>query len=746
MPFAKRTAPSVIGGDFSRIDGPLKVTGQATYTSDFHLPGMLYAVPVCATVAKGRMTHLDTAAAANMPGVRSIFTRENIGKFYRVGIGSDARIDEKRAPFEDNNIYYFGQYVAVVVADTFEQATASARAVKAEYASSRPDVRTLMLAESTPSVDTQRGDANAAFAAAPEALKLDQTYTTPIETHNPIELHATLAVFDGVNYTFYETSQSIVNQRATMAQMLGVPEDRVRVITKYLGSGFGGKLFPWSHSLLAGAAARNLLRPVKLVVTREMMFHNVGHRTSTQQRMRLSATPEGRFTSLQQDYVYQTARRETRKENCGETTGYLYSSPNLRVTAAYARRDVAPSTSMRGPGAVPGLFAIESAVDELAIKLNIDPVKLRLINEPAIDESLNVPFSSRHLKECLTTGAEKFGWALRTPATGSMRRGGLVIGWGVAAGSWAARRLAADVVVELHADGTARVATATQDIGTGTYTVLAQMVSSVTGVALEKISVAIGDTRLPPGPISGGSMATASLVPATLQAAQAAVKQVLATASGADGSPFMGQSTDTLEFARAMVYRKDTSPGAGVPFERILGPAGTNVVVGKGRSGPSQDDADASKVSIHSYCAHFVEVTWQPETARLRVSKVLSVIDGGTIINGHTGLNQIAGAVVMGVGMALFEETHYDTRSGAPLNRNLADYMMTTHADAPSIDVTFLDHPDYALNSLGARGIGEIGMAGVAPAITNAVYHATGVRVRDLPIRIEDLLKSEVAP
>lgn len=745
MPLATQGTPAAIGGDFSRIDGPLKVSGQATYTSDLHLPGMLYAVPVCATVAKGRVTLLDTAGATSMPGVKSVFTRENIGKFYRVGFGSDAHIDEKRPPFEDNTIYYFGQYIAVVVADTFEQATAAARAVKVEYVSSQPDVRTDMSADDTPSVDTQRGDVEAAFAAAPEALTLDQTYTTPIETHNPIELHATVALFDGASYTFYETSQSIVNQRVVMAQMLGVPEDRVRIITKYLGSGFGGKLFPWSHSLLAGAAARNLRRPVKLVVTREMMFHNVGHRTSTQQRMRLSATPAGRFTSFRQDYVYQTARRETRKENCGETTGYLYSSPNLRVTAAYARRDVAPSTSMRGPGAVPGLFAIESAVDELAVKLDVDPVKLRVMNEPAIDESLNVPFSSRHLKECLTTGAEKFGWSSRTATIGSMRRNGLVVGWGVAAGSWAARRLAAEVIVELHADGSARVATATQDIGTGTYTILAQMVSSVTGIALEKISVVIGDTRLPPGPMSGGSMATASLVPATMQAAQAAVNQVLATASGADGSPFTGQSMDTLDFARAMVYRKGTSPGAGVPFERILGPARINAVVGKGRSGLSQHDADASKVSIHSYCAHFVEVTWQPETARLRVSKVLSVIDGGTIINRRTGLNQIEGAVVMGMGMALFEETLYDTRSGAPLNRNLADYVMTTHADAPKIDVTFLDYPDYALNPLGARGIGEIGMAGVAPAITNAVYHATGVRVRSLPVRIEDLLKSEVA-
>ena len=745
MQLASNKTQPMIGGDFTRIDGPLKVSGTATYTSDFNLPGMLYAVPVCATIAKGRITCLDTAAAAGMPGVRAVFTRENIGKFYRVGFAVDTRIDEKRPPFDDDNIYYYGQYIGVVVADTFEQASAAVRAVKVAYASSRPDVRSEMSAEQTPSVDTQRGDADSAFAAAPDAQKLDQTYTTPIETHNPIELHATVAAFDGTNYTFYETSQSIVNQRLVMAQMLGVSQDQVRVIMKYLGSGFGGKLFPWSHSLLAGAAARNLMRPVKLVVTREMMFHNVGHRTSTQQRMRLSATPDGRFTSLQQDYVYQTARKETRKENCGETTGYLYSSPNLRATAAYARRDVAPSTSMRGPGAVPGLFAIESAVDELAIQLNMDPVRLRLINEPAIDEGLNVPFSSRHLKECLTLGAEQFGWPQRTPAVGSMRRDGLVVGWGVAAGSWAARRLATEIIVELHADATARVSTATQDIGTGTYTILAQMVANLTGIPLERIAVVIGDTRLPPGPLSGGSMVTASLVPAVTQAAQAAIQQLLVAAAQADNSPFNGQPVTELAFERGMVYRKGTSPGAGVPFERILAPAKINMVVGKGHSGASQDDADAAKVSIHSYCAHFIEVTWQPATARLRVSRVVSVIDGGQIINARTARNQIEGAVVMGVGMALFEETHYDTRTGAPINRNLADYVMTTHADAPKIDVTFLDYPDLALNPLGARGVGEIGMAGIAPAITAAVYHATGVRVRNLPVRIEDLLASQVS-
>jgi xanthine dehydrogenase YagR molybdenum-binding subunit len=745
MQSATKKTQQFIGGEFTRIDGPFKVSGTAKYTSDFNLPGQLYAVPVCATVAKGRITRLDTAAALKMPGVRAVFTRENFGKFYRAGFSMDARIDEKRPPFEDDNIYYYGQYIGLVVADTFEEATAASQAVNVTYTSSRPDVRTAMSAEVTPSVETQRGDAAAAFAASPEALTVDQTYTTPIETHNPIELHATLAAFDGMNYTLYETSQAVINHRHVIALMLGVSEDRVRVIMKYLGSGFGGKLFPWSHSLLAAAAARNLRRPIKLVLTREMMFHNVGHRTNTQQRMRLSATAEGRLTSLQHDYVYQTSSQETRKENCSETTGYLYSTPNLRSTSAYARRDIAPSTSMRGPGAVPGLFAIESAVDELAIKLNVDPVQLRLINEPKIDESLNVPFSSRHLKECLTIGAEKFGWEKRTKAVGSMRRDGLVVGWGVAAGSWAARRLATEAIVELHSNGTARVLTATQDIGTGTYTVLAQLVADVTGIALDKISVVIGDTRLPPGPMSGGSMATASLVPAVRQAAQAAVQELLAIASQAGASPFNGQAMDALGFDNGMVYRKSTSPGAGVPFQRILGPADINMVVGRGRSGASQDDPDAKQVSIHSYGAHFVEVTWQPETARLRVSRVVSVIDGGQIINARTAQNQIEGAVVMGLGMALFEETHYDSRSGAPINRSLADYVMTTHADSPKIDVTFLDYPDYALNPLGARGVGEIGMAGVAPAITNAVYHATGVRVRNLPVRLEDLLTSQVS-
>jgi len=740
-----QTAPPAIGGSFVRIDGALKVSGGASYTSDKNFPGMLYAVPVGATIASGRITRLDTTVAAGMPGVRAIFTRDNIGPFFRVGAGSNAIIDEHRPPFDDDLIRYYGQYVALVVADTFEQATAAADAVALTYAAQTPDVSMQLTAGQPPSIDTQRGNAAAAFTAATDPFKLDATYTTPVETHNPIELHATVAVYDGTVFTLYETSQAVVNHKAVLVQMLGVPPEHVRVITEYLGSGFGGKLWPWTHSLLAAAAARNLKRPIKLVISRKMMFQNVGHRSNTQQRIRLSADADGRFSSLQHDYLNHVSRTDVRKENCGEVSGYLYSSPNVHVAWSYARKDIAPNTSMRGPGATPGLFALESAVDELALKLKMDPVALRLLNEPALDESLNLPFSSRHLPECLQQGAQRFGWAQRNPEVGSMRRDGLVLGWGMAACAWNARRTAAQASVQMYADGTARVASATQDIGTGTYTVLAQMVSSSTGLPLSKIKVALGDTALPPGPFSGGSVATGSMVPAVLDAAHDALQQILAIAAHTDRSPFAGQAIENLAFGDGMIYRKGMPAATGVPFGKVLQAAQVGVVTGTAQVAASGSEPGGAKVSMHSFGAHFVEVTWQPEIARLRVSRVVTVIDGGKIINPRTGRNQIEGAIIMGIGMALFEETHYDARNGAPLNSNLADYMMTTHADAPTqIDVSFLDYPDLALNALGARGIGEIGIAGLAPAVTAAVYHATGIRVRDLPVKIEDLLASQV--
>jgi len=377
-------------------------------------------------------------------------------------------------------------------------------------------------------------------------------------------------------------------------------------------------------------------------------------------------------------------------------------------------------------------------MDELAIKLKMDPVELRLKNEPEIDESLNIPFSSRHMKECLTLGAEKFGWARRTPEVGSMKRDGLTIGWGVAACSWLAARTETESTVELRQDGSARVACGTQDIGGGTYTVLAQIVSHQTGIPVSKIDVVLGDSSLPSGPISGGSWVTASVTPSVLEAAQNAGKSLLLVAVKSEGSPFKDKKQDDLEFVDGSVRLKGQTQGA-VPMSEILRIAKVNSVGGTGKSGGTFGE-DKPKFSFHSYGAQFVEVTWQPEIARLRVSRVVTVIDAGRILNPKPARNQIEGAVVMGVGMALFEETMYDSRSGAPINNNLADYVMAVNADAPQIDVTFLDYPDYKLNPLGVRGVGEIGLAGVAAAITSAVYHATGIRVRNLPVRIEDLL------
>ncbi|OUL78453.1 xanthine dehydrogenase family protein molybdopterin-binding subunit [Paraburkholderia hospita] len=731
---------SIIGQPQSRIDGPLKVSGGAQYTSDIDLPDMLYAVPVCATIASGRVTSLEFAAAQAMPGVRVVLHRGNIGRFYRISGNSmeTGFVDEARPPFEDDVIRYYGQYVAVVVAETFEAASNAAAAVKVGYEKTAHDVSDELEAKGEPHVQSERGDAASAFDTS--EVTLDETYVTPVETHNPIELHATVAQWDGEGYTFYETTQAVSNHQGTLMQMLGLPKEKVRVISRYLGSGFGGKLWMWPHSLLAAAASRQTGQPVKLVVSRKMMFQNVGHRPTTQQRMRLSADRGGKLTSIRHDYVNHTAIADDYEESCGEITPFLYSVPNLRVSSGLVRRNVGSPTAMRGPGAVPGLYALESSMNELARKLDIDPVEFRLRNEPKVDESTGLPFSSRHLVECLTTGAEKFGWAQRTSEVGSMTRDGLTLGWGVGACGWPGLRFSAEASVDLRADGTARVVCGTQDIGTGTYTILAQLVAGHTGIPLDKIEVVLGDTMLPVGPISGGSAATASVIPAVLQAARAATDMVLARAAAVEESPFKGADKNALAFGAGRVYRKTDAVEKGVPFAQILQAAKMHAASGKGSAQGGFDDPLKKHYSIYSYGAHFAEVTWQPETARLRVSRIVTVIDAGRILNPRAGRNQIEGAVVMGVGMALFEHTMYDAQSGAPINSNLADYIIASHADTPALDVTFLDYPDPVFNELGARGIAEIGLAGVAAAITDAVHHATGVRVRRLPVMIEDLL------
>src|SRR5712671_341894 len=529
---------SPIGRETPRVDGPVKVSGKAQYASDFRFPGMLYAVPVEATIANGRVVKLDTAAAEKMSGVRAVFHRANIGKIFRStqAPGFDRVCEERRPPFEDDVIRYYGQYIALAVADTFEAAKAAADVVRATYAKEKPNVEARLEAGNDPDVvlttyglvprlQSKRGDPEGAFANAP--VKLDETYATPAETHNPLELHATSAMWNGETLTLYDSTQGVVNARSVLAQMFGLPKENVRVISKFLGSGFGGKLYPWTHVPLAVAAARRLGKPVKLVVSRKMMFQTVGHRARTQQRLRLGVTREGKLVSFQHDYIYHLSMIDHYHENCGEATPFHYSVANLRVTFGRARRNIGATADMRGPGAIPGLYATESAINEMAGRLKIDPVQFRLLNEPKIDESLNVPFSSRHYVECLNLGAEKFSWSKRNPAVGSMKRDGLKLGWGMAGAVWAAGRFAAGANMQLRDDGTIRVACATQDIGTGTYTILAQLASEKTGVPIEKIEVELGDSALPDGPISGGSLATSSVIPAVFKAADQAITSLM---------------------------------------------------------------------------------------------------------------------------------------------------------------------------------------------------------------------------
>lgn len=727
----------IIATSVPRYDGPLKVTGLAKYTSDFNFVGMTYAVPVCSKIANGKILSIDTSKAKKVNGVIDVFTHDNIGTIFRVTPepGFDFRVDEPRTPFEDNIIYYYGQFVAVVVAESFEAAQSAARLVDVKYQAEKPNVAKDLEQDDIKKVDAERGNASSAFNSS--AVKVGQTYYTPVEVHNPIELHATVAIWENEKVTIYETSQAIASHRNVLAQMLGVPVGDVRVITRYLGSGFGGKLWAWPHSPMCAQVARLIKRPVKLVVDRHMEFTNVGHRARTEQIMKLSSDKNGKFTSLQHDYATQAGMYGDYKENCGEVSALLYNIPDVKVTSGVARRHQAVPTSMRGPGAVPGLFALESIIDELAASLKMDPVELRILNDTQMDLQNKKPFSSRHLKECLELGAKKFGWDKRNPVIGSMKDGDEILGWGVSGCTWHAARLDAEVFFEFKNDGKIKASCATHDIGTGMYTVFAEILKDETGLPFERMDIQIGDTDLPKGPLAGGSMATGSVIPAISAAVKKAVTNLILAATTSSASPHYGLKPADVKFEKGEVK----SSKGNIAFGELLKKMKMGSVSGTGSV--KAPERNKGETSTRSFGAQFVEIGWNPKIARLRVRKVVTVIDAGRIINYKPALNQIEGAIVMGIGMGLFEEAHYDPRDGNVVNSNLADYVMAVHADMPEIDVTFLDYPDKAVNDYGAKGVGEIGLAGVASSITSAVYHATGIRVRELPVTIEKLLADQ---
>ncbi len=742
---------SPIGQPITRVDGKLKVTGRAPYAVEHAIPNVCYGVSVASTIGNGRIKQISTAEAEKMPGVIAILHHGNIQKLYRPAgsLEEMSRPGESRPPFEDDIIYYYGQYVALVVAETFEQAQDAAAHVRVEY-ESHPSLVRLDQGKKTPPVPNHApGDDAYELAAAKYSrgtpdkayeqaeVKLDATYVTPVETHNPMEMHGTIAVWEGEKLTLYESSQGVVNHHNVASQVLGRPLEDITVLSPFIGSGFGCKLFPWPHSWMAAAAAYEVKRPVKVAVPRALMFTTVGHRPVCEQHIRAGATRDGKLVALMNDVRQSTSNVDPYLEDCVEPTSMLYACPNVGGAQFEVKLNTGTPTPMRGPGRTPALFAIESAMDELAEKLDIDPLEMRLRNYAEQDPSSGRPWSSKHLREAYQTGAERFGWSKRNPKVGSMRNGEEILGWGMATCTWPAHQRGAEVRVRLLADGTARASCATQDIGTGTYTVFAEIVSDKTGIPLDKIHVVLGDSSLTPGPTSGGSSATASVIPAIAKAAENAVQAVLKAAIKTPNSPFEKAEIQNLKMSQGRIHQKDKPSNSGVPFQEILT---TARLVGLDGNAKSEETPEQKKFATHSFGAHFCEVSYDAEIVRLRVTRWLTVIDGGQVINAKTARNQIQGSVTMGIGMGLFEQTIYDERTGHPINNNFADYIVPVNADVPEIEVIFLDYPDKVMSEYGARGIGEIGLTGCASALATATYHATGIRVRELPIRIEQLL------
>jgi xanthine dehydrogenase YagR molybdenum-binding subunit len=688
-----------VGQPLARVDGPRKVTGSATYAAEFAPDGLVHAVLVPATIARGRIVAIDAAEALSGPGVLGLLTHENmpaLGALPERGVFPT----EDRLPLSDAVVHYAGQHVALVVAETLEQARHGAALVRVRYAEEEPELPAgdALVALARPSSEEsdhhRRGDIAAALAR-PAAARVEQTYTTPVETHHPMEPSATVAAWDGDGrVTVWDSTQWVAGTQRALAGVLGLDPDAVRVISRFLGGGFGGKGAAWPHTLLAAVAAREFRRPVKLMLTRAQMSTASGHRPPTVQTLTLSCAEDGRLLALRHRSVNLTSPTTEYIESCGHSTSRtLYACENVEVTHASVPANLPPPTWMRAPGECSGSFALECALDELAIALGIDPVELRLRNHADRNPATGLPWSGKQLRACYEHGADAFGWAARDPAPGSLRDGDDLVGWGMATAVYPAYRSPASAEVVVGEDGRAVVRAATHDLGTGAYTVFTQVAADALGIAPERITFELGDTALPRAPVAGGSTSTASVSDAIIAAA--------------------GQVRAELD-------------------------AGATHARAEARAAPDPEVADA--YSMSSFGAHFVEVRIDPADARVRVSRVVSVMDVGRVLNPSTARSQIAGGVIMGIGMAVSEETLRDPRSGRPVNPDLAGYVIPVNADIGTIDVAFIDEPDPHINTLGARGVGEIGITGVAAAVANAVHHATGLRIRDLPITPERLL------
>jgi xanthine dehydrogenase YagR molybdenum-binding subunit len=726
-----------------RVDGIDKVTGKATFAAEHQLANMAYAVFVCSTIAKGAIKNMVLAEAKKAPGVLDIIYHLNCPAV--PGYTPYAKDPEKKGyewwglkVFNNNLVYSNGQPIAMVIADTLERAVYAASLVRPEYIKdefdtdfekSKTDETKLKK-----SGEYKRGDADAYKNGE---VMVEAAYTNPIETHNPMELHATIAAWDGEDkLTVYDKSQGPKSVQRDLAKNFGLDEKNVRVVTEYVGGAFGSALRSWPHVPAACIAAKKLKRPVKLMLTREQMFTTVGYRPYAWQKIGISADKKGKLTGITHHAVSNTSSYENFGEGIVNVSQFLYDCPNVNTSYRILPLDLNTPTWMRGPGPATGCFALESALDELSYKLNIDPIELRLINHTDVNPVNKLPWSTKFLKECYALGKEKIGWQNRPAVPGSLTEDGMLVGYGMAGGVFGAGRGQATAKGILKSDGSLILQSAVSDMGTGTSTAMVTIGAALMGFPQSKVRFDLGDTDFPPGPTQGGS-GTTSAIGTAITVVCDALKQTLKELAIATIAAFKELKPEALKYEKGIVSATG-NPAINVYYTDLLAQANKpeiEVVKDAGKQ-----SAEAQKYTMNSFSVHFVKLHVHPVTGVIKLKQIVSVADAGKIIAEKTARSQMVGGAVGGIGMALTEEVFIDNRYGRYTNANFADYHVPVNADTPPIDVLFVNKPDTIISPTGAKGIGEIALVGVAPAITNAVYNATGKRIRQLPVTPDKLM------
>ena len=743
--------PDIIGAPVDRTDGRLKVTGGVRYSAEVNVPGVTYGVIISSTIADGSVESMDTKAAEGSPGVLAVFTPFNMPKLPKqpsMGANSTPAA-KKMALLQDTAVHYFLQPIGVVVAETLEQATFAASLVKTKYNEGKPITDLLAHlneafnpgqiggGEKKPA-DSSDNAPTAALNGSPK--RVEQVYQTPMENHNAMEPHATIASWDGDRLTIFDATQGIFTTRQRVAGLFGLHDENVRVICHYVGGGFGSKGPVWAHTMLAAMCAKELQKPVKIAITRQQMFNNTGSRAHTYQGFSVGAKENGQFEALIHDVTNHTSTFDEFPEQATVATRMLYACEDIQTTQRLVRLSLGTPSYMRAPGEAPGTFAMESALDELARELKMDPVELRLKNYAETDPEKKVPFSSKGLRECYQRAAEKFGWDKwkASPEPRSIRDGKWLVGYGMATATYPTNRSKADASACINSDGTALVLAGSQDLGTGTWTVMTQVSAGTLGLPMDKVRFELGDSILPRSPVSGGSQTAASTGSAVQAACDQVIQKLVGMALADEASPLHNANAQDVLAADGKLSLK-SDPSKGESYAAILTRAKLPRLEVKANSEP--DKEEKKKFSMHAFGAQFCEVRVHEDTGEVLVSRWVGAFDIGKRLNEKTAESQIRGGVVFGIGMGLTEATVYDERDARLVNANLAEYHVPVSADVPYIDVIFVDPPtDTHINPLGVKGVGEIGIVGAPAAIANAVYHATGVRVRELPMTPDKVL------